>query len=94
LGELRDVQALPAWLITVARRRACSVLQAKIPVVKESEPGYNADIVNAIEHEQAIERALEQVPPRCRELINLLYFRTNQPSYAEIANNWEYPLRA
>src|SRR3954470_1640880 len=31
LSELRDVQALPAWLITVTKRRAVAVFRAKIP---------------------------------------------------------------
>src|SRR5438094_968463 len=37
LAELRDVKALPAWLITVTRRRAISVIKSKIPAAQSDE---------------------------------------------------------
>jgi RNA polymerase sigma factor (sigma-70 family) len=38
-----------------------------------------------VEQEHALERALDQVQDRCRRLIDLLYFDTNEPSYSQIS---------
>jgi len=86
LADLRHVDALPAWLMTVTRRRSYAALHSKygseplehdIPAVSEQ--------ITQVEHEHAIERALDRLQDRCRRLINLLYFDTNEPSYAEIS---------
>ena len=95
LQELRDVKALPAWLITVTRRRAFSVRKAKAS--QDSPEGslqevVSDDVIRSIEHEHAIERALEQLPLRCRILIDLLYFNANQPSYVEISQKIGIPV--
>jgi RNA polymerase sigma factor (sigma-70 family) len=94
LADLRDVKALPAWLITVTRRRAIAVLKARIPIpaVEEPEPPASLDVVGAIEREHALELALDQCPERCRELINLLYFNANQPSYVDISEKLGIPV--
>jgi len=86
LADLRNIDALPAWLITVTRRRSYAAYQSKygsepleddIPAVSEQ--------LTQVEHEHAVERALDQLPDRCRRLIDLLYFDTNEPSYSEIS---------
>ena len=96
LPFLRDIKALPAWLITVSRRRSIAILRAKIPTSNTDENidelSQASDVIQAIEHEHAIERALEQLPDRCRDLINLLYFTQNQPSYQEISDKLGIPV--
>jgi len=96
LPLLRDIKALPAWLITVTRRRSIAVLRARIPTSNSDEDmeelGQAHDVIQAIEHEHAIERALEQLPDRCRALINLLYFSQNQPTYQEISDKLGIPV--
>jgi RNA polymerase sigma factor (sigma-70 family) len=93
LPELRDVKALPAWLITVTRRRAISVLKARIPTAADtSEAAPSVDIIPIIEREHSIELALGQLPEKCRELIDLLYFNVHQPSYAEISRKLGIPV--
>jgi RNA polymerase sigma factor (sigma-70 family) len=92
LSELRDIKALPAWLMTVTRRRAVSHLKSKVPVLEaESQPDVT-DIVKAIEREHEVERALEQMSERCRDLIDLLYFDANQPSYIQISEKLGIPV--
>src|ERR1051326_1732269 len=64
LHEVREVKALPAWLITVTRRRAVSVLRSKMPWAEEEESAESVETVEtikAVEHEHAIEHALEQL---------------------------------
>ena len=95
LPFLRDIKALPAWLITVSRRRSIAVLRAKIPTSNTDESidelSQASDVIQAIEHEHAIERALEQLPDRCRDLINLLYFTRISPAIRKSATSWESP---
>jgi RNA polymerase sigma factor (sigma-70 family) len=93
LGELRDVQALPAWLMTVTRRRVAALLRSKAnaPHV-ELESVKVRNTLQAIEHEHAVETALERVSSRCRDLIEMLYFNTQEPSYAEISEKLGIPV--
>jgi RNA polymerase sigma factor (sigma-70 family) len=92
LPELRNVEALPAWLITVTRRRAYAAIRSS----RNSEPldeqipevGEN---LHQIEREHMLERALDQLQERCRKLIDLLYFDTREPSYSEISREMDMP---
>jgi RNA polymerase sigma factor (sigma-70 family) len=45
-----------------------------------------------IEREHALEQALEQLPARCRQLIDMLYFNVEEPSYAQIAGTMGMPV--
>jgi|SRR5439155_2276935 len=98
LSELRNVQALPAWLITVTRRQAYGVLEAKRGSEQLDEEQVDAATVaqgppvSQIAREHAIERALEQLTERCRSLIDLLYFHADEPSYAYIAKELDMPV--
>ncbi len=91
LAELRNVEALPAWLITVTRRHMYALIrrQASEPL-DEGTPDLSQKI-HQIEYEHMLERALEQLPDRCRRLIDLLYFDLNEPSYSEIAQTLGMP---
>ncbi len=96
LQELRDIKALPAWLITVTRRRAYSVMKARVSSEAAEEETLqeivSEDVIHAIEYEHSIERSLEQLNDRCRQLIDLLYFNANQPSYVEISEKLGIPV--
>jgi len=85
LSDLRHTEALPAWLITVTRRQAFKAINSQrgsepldeeIPDIKQQ--------LNHIEREHSLERALEQLPDRCRRLIDLLYFDPRELSYSQI----------
>ena len=86
LADLRSVEALPAWLITVTRRRSYAVLHSKYgsEPLEEDIPAVSEQLTQ-VEQEHALERALDQVQDRCRRLIDLLYFDTNEPSYSQIS---------
>jgi RNA polymerase sigma factor (sigma-70 family) len=92
LADLRHVEALPAWLITVTRRQMFALIRSK----RSTEPldvdiGQRSEEIHQIEREHTVERALEQLPERCRQLINFLYFDSREPSYAEIADALSMP---
>jgi RNA polymerase sigma factor (sigma-70 family) len=93
LAQLRNVEALPAWLITVTKRKAYSLNRSKHATeLLDEELSDLSQTFTAIENEHAVERAVDQVPERCRRLIDLLYFRTDEPSYAEIAKVMAMPV--
>jgi len=86
LSDVRNTEALPAWLITVTRRRSYAALHARYG----SEPLPNdipdvSEQLSQVEREHEVERALNQLPERCRKLIDLLYFDVEEPSYTQIA---------
>ncbi len=93
LSDLRHVEALPAWLITVTRRKAHHLIRAKrgSEQLDEDLPDLSQTLAS-IENEHAVERALDQLSERCRRLIDLLYFRVDEPSYAEIAKVMDMPV--
>lgn len=93
LADIRQIEALPAWLMTVTRRKSYAVLKARrrSEPLDEQQPDISGKL-NRIEYEHALERALEKLPDRCRNLIDLLYFNVAEPSYAEIAETMNMPV--
>jgi len=87
LPDLRNVDALPAWLITVTRRRAYALMRSRrgLEPPDETIPDLSQQLTR-IEREHTIQRVLEQAPERCRRLIDLLYFDITEPSYSQIAD--------
>ena len=92
LPELRNAEALPAWLITVTRRRAYALIRARrgSEPLDEELPDVSEGL-RQIEHEHTLERALVQMSDRCQKLINLLYFDAKEPSYSEISKEMGMP---
>jgi RNA polymerase sigma factor (sigma-70 family) len=92
LADLRNVEALPAWLMTVTRRRSYAMLHTRYG----SEPleGDIPDVserLACVEREHSLERALEQLPERCRRLVHLLYFDVSEPTYSQISQTMGMP---
>src|SRR5262245_7033205 len=73
LAQLRHAEALPGWLSTVTRRRAYALLRSRrgSEQLDEETPDSSQDL-QQVEREHLIERALDQLPDRCRTLINFL----------------------
>src|SRR4029077_15962732 len=93
LSDLRHAEALPAWLITVTRRSAHKVITSRrgSEPLEEDVPDMKQHL-SLIEQEHLLERALGQLGERCRQLIDLLYFDLDEPSYAEIAEKLSMPV--
>jgi len=93
LSVLRDPETLPAWLITVTRRRAAAVLQsAKHLVPLEGGHSDIEDRIVWIEIEHQVERAMLDLPERCRLLLDLLYLHPAPLSYAATADRLRMPV--
>jgi RNA polymerase sigma factor (sigma-70 family) len=93
LSELREPDTLPAWLITVTRRQVAAVLKSRKTwvVIDEEHPDVEVHI-GWIENEHIVERAMLDLPERCRLLIDMLYLHPSQLSYAAIAQRLEMPV--
>jgi RNA polymerase sigma factor (sigma-70 family) len=44
------------------------------------------------QEQQTVRDAVEQLPERCRNLLELLYFSTRNPSYGEISETMKMPV--
>jgi RNA polymerase sigma factor (sigma-70 family) len=93
LGRIRNDETLPAWLITVTKRSAYAVLKTRLRTVSfdEYEPAA-AEEIGQMEKEFALERAVAELPDRCRSLIDALYFDVDEPSYQEISGRLGMPV--
>jgi len=94
LGELREVRALPKWLIQVAHhqcwqwqhrsRRFVSRDSADDPIEPEVPPVAES-LLQQSEQEQMMREAIAGLAPRCRHLVELLFFEETTRPYSEIA---------
>jgi RNA polymerase sigma factor (sigma-70 family) len=95
LPQLKNVQSLRSWLITVTIRQAYRwrkrqanhvELDAMDPEVAEgiaSTP--HSDTLVQFEQEQIVREVVSQLSPRHRELVRLLFFEQPALPYAEVA---------
>jgi RNA polymerase sigma factor (sigma-70 family) len=93
LARLRDPKSLPAWLIKVASSRSFELLrqQARHSALSDVKGSLVSETKNAenllrdCEKEQMIRDAIQATRPRCRQLIEMLFFESPPLSYQEIA---------
>lgn len=94
LGELREVRALPKWLIQVAHhqcwqsknraQRAVSRDSADDPI-EPDVPAVAETLLQQTEEEQILREAIAGLAPRCRRLVEILFYEEEPRPYAEIA---------
>lgn len=94
LPDLRDPRSLPAWLIKVSASYSLkwSRRQTRYRPFLEGEQ-FRAtttenleDVLRQCEKDQMIREAIQALPPRCRELVRLLFFESPPTSYQEAAS--------
>jgi RNA polymerase sigma factor (sigma-70 family) len=96
LPHLREPKALPMWLIKVtsheclrwqrqehpyAARAASDVEQASLA----DERARPEELLEQARQEQMLREAVSALPPRCRELIQMLFFETPARPYRDVA---------
>jgi RNA polymerase sigma factor (sigma-70 family) len=98
LPRLRNPQALPAWLMQVASHRCFHGKRQQQRYVsgEEAEERFAAlavapepaekDLQEA-EQEQKLREALRELSPRCRQLIEMLFFEQPARPYLQIAQS-------
>ena len=95
LPRLRDADALQGWLIRVTTHK-CYHWKRKMGSLEEdfdedsmhnlsATDLFPADTLTEVEHEQMVRDAIDQLPPRCRQMIELLFFEHPPMSYIEVA---------
>jgi RNA polymerase sigma factor (sigma-70 family) len=93
LARLRDAEALQAWLIRVTTHKCYhwKQRQASATDVDEIEIPANGtlphDVLSQLEREQMLREAVAQLPPRCREMIGLLFFHQPPLPYSKVAQH-------
>lgn len=96
LPRLRKVESLRSWLISVTAHQAFHwkqrVLKRATREGNEIDPDtwraiepVPPEIIEAAEREQILRDAIGDLPPRCREMIRLLFYEDPPLSYAEVA---------
>lgn len=100
LNDIEEPDRIHAWLVTTARRktfRALSKARALAPshsivdlsaddaaTIHDAAPLPDEQLL-ILEEQQRIRAAVASLDERCRKLLEMLFYRPNPPSYAEIA---------
>lgn len=108
LGTLRDHEKISSWLITTTKRECWRVSarnrrEAQTPDsgrddeenpmddIPSAAPGADAEH-ETLERQQAVRQGVESLSERCRELLTMLFYQTDEWSYADIARRMEMPV--
>ncbi len=108
LPSLRKQEKLFSWLMTTTTRECWRVAgQWKGESLSDNrETSESADRLAdvpataplaeeerlALEQQQIVREAIERLPERCRQLISLLFYSRDEPSYTEISRQMNIPV--
>jgi RNA polymerase sigma factor (sigma-70 family) len=96
LARIRDAEALQAWLIRVTTNKCYHWKRQMVAVanghvgddglegLSDGEP-MPGDAIAELEREQLVRDSIEMLPPRCRQMITLLFFEQPPQPYHEVA---------
>jgi RNA polymerase sigma factor (sigma-70 family) len=96
LPKLRKAEALPKWIMQVTAHKC---LYRKKQMARTEGPNGDGElpersvearaesILREAEEEQTLRQAIAELPPRCRELIQMLFFEEPARPYQAIAQN-------
>jgi RNA polymerase sigma factor (sigma-70 family) len=96
LPRLREPKALPKWLMQVTAHKCFhrKRLQLRTESTDEAEeplepsvPSRVEEILRQAEEEQSLRVALLALPPRCRQLIEMLFFEEPPRPYQQVAES-------
>lgn len=94
LPKLRKAKALPKWIMQVAahkcfhHKRQLQRMDTRDPgdeSFEASVPARAEGILREAEEEQTLRQALTDLPPRCRRLIQMLFFEEPPRPYQQLA---------
>ena len=93
LSKLRKPEALPKWIMQVTSHKCLRRRREQQRMISESESEYaepavpsrtEAILCEAAE-EQSLRQAISELPPRCRQLIQMLFFEESSRPYRDVA---------
>jgi RNA polymerase sigma factor (sigma-70 family) len=94
LKELREPQALPKWLIQVAYHRCYHLKRqqnrflsrdSEVDLPDPAVPAVADSFLRQTEDEQMLREAMAALEPRCKKLVEMLFFETPARPYTEVA---------
>jgi RNA polymerase sigma factor (sigma-70 family) len=97
LPNLRHAEALPMWLIRVTSREcvrwrrqeqppvAREWAEAALAVLPDEGPAPE-ELIAQVQDEQMLREAVLALPPRCRQLVQMLFFETPARPYQQVAS--------
>jgi RNA polymerase sigma factor (sigma-70 family) len=95
LSRLRDAGALQAWLMRVTTHKCYHWKRQRDDAGAEIDPDeieaqpevgpLAPDMLAEVEREQVVREAMDKLPPRCREMIWLLFFEQPPLRYEDVA---------
>jgi RNA polymerase sigma factor (sigma-70 family) len=97
LARLREPRALPKWLMQTCYHKCLQYqrrAQKHIPLEDDdtdssTEKGATVlpeDLIAQLQREQMVRDVLSQLPPRCEQMIRMLFFESPPRPYEQIAN--------
>jgi len=103
LPKLREPRALPKWLMQVTAHKCAHIREREQRrpggAPADADPGALEGVSDAhrltdqilldVERDQALRDALEALSPRCRRLVEMLFFETPSRPYKQIAEELE-----
>jgi RNA polymerase sigma factor (sigma-70 family) len=94
VGSLRNASSLRYWILTITVRQCCLFLKQKrkervqqadeIALAVHDPHADTMQIYLAAEREKMLREAMEELPERCRSLLDLLFFSDERSSYSEL----------
>jgi RNA polymerase sigma factor (sigma-70 family) len=92
LGGIEQPGRIRAWLVTTAKRETLRLIRqhsteqsvSGLETVPDDTP-LPDEVLERLEEQHLIRMALAALGERCRQLLTLLFYRPEPPSYAEIA---------
>lgn len=93
LPRLRSASALRSWLITVAGHKCYQWKRQRSlrngggdPAVETADPQISfVEWRQEVEREQMLRDAIHELPPRCREMVRLLFYQQPPLPYKDVA---------
>ena len=108
LATLRDHERISSWLVTTATRESWRISARNRREARTSGSGDPDDSESiaeipssapladqerqALEQQQTVRDSLEELPERCRDLLKLLFYHSDESSYVEIARRMNMPV--
>jgi RNA polymerase sigma factor (sigma-70 family) len=94
LPKLRKPKALPKWIMQVTshkcfhwkrQQRRLGSSEPEDQKLEPSEPARAETILREAQEEQGLREVISELPPRCRELVRMLFYEEPARPYQEIA---------
>jgi RNA polymerase sigma factor (sigma-70 family) len=101
LHDIKDDRKISGWLVTTTTRQCLHLKSLKTREIasddtllqEQADPSENLEDLRILtEREQAIREAVEELAPRCRALVGMLYFDNRTLSYDDIGQQMQMPV--